>query len=436
MPPQALNDWSPWMKALSMAGSMGMDGDASQQPMEIPAEITAQATPAQPSTSTPPTHRIADDNAGGLMKTSPQGQQGPSDQSGFYSGANYHINDPSRLPLEQQIGADKSELYRMNNPAKTSLLQRMIGMAQGGMAGFGGTGGEVMALRDRVEARKQQEREGLRNQIEQSTRQLSQEAITTERMKEQERLRAMANETLMNRVMLQQQGAGERNAAQIQGRAQLQEDKPTPTPKPTFEEQQYQEWANTQKAAGKPSDRMTFDKLRHSQDRVQRPPNEREEWERDHPGEPIENYWKAKGVAGAEAKAEGAQKTKLDTMGASVKFAQDYLDNGMFTGPKDEALQEKFFDLARPEKGFRMTDAQIQMLRNSRSWMGSLEGKARHALTGTWFSDTQRGQIVSAMNDIYKANQGGGETRPRPSNVPSNYQYNAKGPKGPGWYKP
>jgi len=42
--------------------------------------------------------------------------------------------------------------------------------------------------------------------------------------------------------------------------------KPAPTPKPTFEEQNYAEWAETQKKAGQPSDRMTFERQLHPKD--------------------------------------------------------------------------------------------------------------------------------------------------------------------------
>ena len=42
--------------------------------------------------------------------------------------------------------------------------------------------------------------------------------------------------------------------------------KPEPGPKLSFEEQNYAEWAGTQKKAGKPSDRMTFEKQLHPKD--------------------------------------------------------------------------------------------------------------------------------------------------------------------------
>lgn len=98
-----------------------------------------------------------------------------------------------------------------------------------------------------------------------------------------------------------------------------------------------------------------------------------------------------------------AQKTSGGAK-AAVEYANDYLARGVFSGPGDEALQEKFFELAKPSSGFRMTQPQMQMLRNSRGWLSGLGARARHATVGTWFSDQQRQQIVSTMNDILKAN--------------------------------
>ena len=112
-----------------------------------------------------------------------------------------------------------------------------------------------------------------------------------------------------------------------------------------------------------------------------------------------------------QAAPEGMQKTgtaaKAQAATAPVQgaldYATDYLNKKAYTGPGDEALQEKFFELAKPSTGFRMSQPQMDMLRNSASWMNSLEGKAHHALTGTWFSDKQRQQIVDTMNQLAQA---------------------------------
>ncbi len=39
---------------------------------------------------------------------------------------------------------------------------------------------------------------------------------------------------------------------------------------------------------------------------------------------------------------------------------------------------------------------QQDILQDSQSWMNSLQAKAHHAMTGTWFSDEQRKQIAKA----------------------------------------
>jgi hypothetical protein len=132
---------------------------------------------------------------------------------------------------------------------------------------------------------------------------------------------------------------------------------------------------------------------------------------------------------------------------APAKQAIEYADSyksGIHTGPGDEALMEKFFELAKPSTGFRMSQPQIDMLKNARSWAGSLEGHLRHATTGTWFSDEQRDQIVGTMHDLAKAkglegdSQGAQTAAPqRPSGVPANYQWNPQGNGGNGsWRAP
>jgi hypothetical protein len=101
---------------------------------------------------------------------------------------------------------------------------------------------------------------------------------------------------------------------------------------------------------------------------------------------------------GSYAKGPGAGEKAMN-------YANEYLKSGTYTGPGDEALQEQFFSLAKPESGFRMTAPQIAQLQAGRSWMESLEGKTYHALHGTWFTDQQRHQIVQTMNDLAAANK-------------------------------
>lgn len=106
---------------------------------------------------------------------------------------------------------------------------------------------------------------------------------------------------------------------------------------------------------------------------------------------------------GTAAKAAADKEKQVGPARDALNYANDYIGNNAPTGPGDEALQEKFFELAKPSVGFRMTQPQIDMLQNSRDWMGSIEAHIRHATTGTWFNDTQRKQIVQTMQDLANA---------------------------------
>jgi hypothetical protein len=105
------------------------------------------------------------------------------------------------------------------------------------------------------------------------------------------------------------------------------------------------------------------------------------------------------GQSGEDAKEGGADAPTI----AALKFANTYLSGGQFTGPSDEALQDQFFQMAKPSTGFRMNQAQITQLHNMQNWANSAEGIAYHASTGTWFSPQQRQQIVQTMNDLAKS---------------------------------
>jgi hypothetical protein len=90
---------------------------------------------------------------------------------------------------------------------------------------------------------------------------------------------------------------------------------------------------------------------------------------------------------------------------SAQQYAKDYLESKNFTGPGDEALMEKFFELAKPSSGFRMTKAQQDMLKNAQSWRNSATAFVRHATTGTWFSEEQRKQIVDTMGALQKSRE-------------------------------
>ena len=88
---------------------------------------------------------------------------------------------------------------------------------------------------------------------------------------------------------------------------------------------------------------------------------------------------------------------------SALTFANNYLKSGEYTGPSDEALQDQFFQMAKPSSGFRMNQAQITQLHNMASWMNSGKGLAYHASNGTWFAPEQRQQIVHTMNELAKS---------------------------------
>jgi hypothetical protein len=156
---------------------------------------------------------------------------------------------------------------------------------------------------------------------------------------------------------------------------------------------------------------MQFDKELKESERTPRAPTDREEWQKDHPGEPIENYWKAKAEAPAAAKAESGEEAGR----AAQQYADDYMASGKFTGPGDEALMEKYFELAKPSSGFRMTQPQIEMLRKAQDIMNSIIAQGKHLFSpeSPYFSDTQRKQIVETMKNLERAREevkpGGGK---------------------------
>jgi hypothetical protein len=114
--------------------------------------------------------------------------------------------------------------------------------------------------------------------------------------------------------------------------------------------------------------------------------------------------------AGIYAKNQAAMEKEIGPGRDSTNFANNYLALKHFTGPQDEALMEKYFDLAKPSTGFRMSKPQQDMLKQSQDFYDSLKAKGQHLIKGTWFSDKQREQIVNAMNELYKAKEQGART--------------------------
>lgn len=183
---------------------------------------------------------------------------------------------------------------------------------------------------------------------------------------------------------------------------------------PSETEQAVSDYLQGHGMADTPANRDKARDTLKTRDRTPRQPTEREEWMKDHPGASMEDYWKAKASAPAAVKEEATEKSKAKVSDDALNYAKDYLENKHFTGAGDEALQEKFFELAKPSTGFRMSQPQMDMLRNSRSWMDSVEGHIRHATVGTWFSDQQRKEIVDTMNQIVSS-KGKGNSNSSPN---------------------
>jgi len=122
--------------------------------------------------------------------------------------------------------------------------------------------------------------------------------------------------------------------------------------------------------------------------------------------------------AGAEIRGEVSldTKTKAGNIAGeqALRYADDYLKSKQYDGPGDEALLEKFFELAKPSSGFRMTKQQIDLLTTARSWIEGAKAKAGHVEGGVLFSDQQRQQIANTMQRLEKAKTGTGGPATKP----------------------
>lgn len=217
--PQALNDWSPWMRALTSISDDPADG--------APGGITE--VPTTPNSAVPPAHRIEDDRTAGTRGVTPQPDtpkptllgrraqspgQAPGNDTGFYVGATHpQVSGAATLPLERELTTERAELNRMNQPTKMTLKDRLRGALLGAAGGAAGMSADTMAtLRDRVVARKQAERESLENRIAANTRSLSEEGMRAQ-------AQIAAAERLGQTLSARERVAGE----QIQGREDVAE---------------------------------------------------------------------------------------------------------------------------------------------------------------------------------------------------------------------
>jgi hypothetical protein len=214
-----MTEQSPWIKAL-LASNLSQPeqaqggGDGAIPPTTPPGGGYASTAP-NPTPQQPQLNRIEDERSAGTRGTTPQ--SGTTDPK--YAGANYHAQDPARLPLEQQITGDRTELARLNAPSKPpSWRQALVGSAIGGLAGYTHQLPELLTLRDRAAQRGFEEKQNLSNRIEQSTRQLSQESMQEEGQNLRARMAAQAQVASAERLGQTLNARTELGREQIQGR--------------------------------------------------------------------------------------------------------------------------------------------------------------------------------------------------------------------------
>lgn len=133
----------------------------------------------------------------------------------------------------------------------------------------------------------------------------------------------------------------------------------------------------------------------------------------------------AQARAGVEMRQDEKQQTGMKAGEDALKYANNYISSKNYTGPGDEALLEKFFELAKPTSGFRMTQSQIELLQKGRSWIEGAKGQAGHVEGGTLFSEKQRNEIAGTMKMLAQSKGGGTEKIPqRPTGVPAQAVWN------------
>lgn len=118
-------------------------------------------------------------------------------------------------------------------------------------------------------------------------------------------------------------------------------------------------------------------------------------------------------TVGGDMKADAGKQAAQD----ALSYATDYLASKKYTGAGDEALMEKYFELAKPSSGFRMTQPQIEMLTKAQDIMNSVVAKGKHLFSpeAPYFSPTLRQQIVDTMTRIEstKGQHGGQPSAPK-----------------------
>lgn len=221
MAQQVLNDWSPWMRALSTISDDPQQGEFN---MVEDAQRRAQAIPPQPSVSAPPAHRIEDDRTAGTRGTTPQSPTTSAIRGSINEGQTTSLADRIQRPpnpLEARVAENQAKLRSLGTAEQPQTLGDTLlpggGFWKGlGRLGINAVGGGVGQGR-RNEAFKNTlaQRTALQQSTEQDTRQLSQQEEAEARLQEQEQMRQnlaeQANQTRTN--IANQQIAGRQSVA-------------------------------------------------------------------------------------------------------------------------------------------------------------------------------------------------------------------------------
>lgn len=128
-------------------------------------------------------------------------------------------------------------------------------------------------------------------------------------------------------------------------------------------------------------------------------------------------------AAPANMSKPGTYEKRFGPARDAAQYADDYMQGGNFTGPGDEALMEKFFEVAKPSTGFKMTQSQQNMLMETRDAYQGIVARGKHLLSPSapYFDDTQRQHIVQTMHELAAAKEhAGGEAQAQSKQQPAN----------------
>ena len=97
----------------------------------------------------------------------------------------------------------------------------------------------------------------------------------------------------------------------------------------------------------------------------------------------------------SEQKTRDAQIGKLDDVVRSYHEGVELASQR--TGPGDYGLTMRFVEATKPSSGFRFTNTELQLIKNSRSLLDSAQANVGHMTKGTLYDDKQRQQMLDVM---------------------------------------